>query len=69
MINTIQGIVDAAKGGSSGVIAVAAAHDEPVVEAVVAFEITKAFLDKFSGDCMADVKAYYDIYMDRIKNF
>ena len=40
-----------------------------VVEAVVAFEITKAFLDKFSGDCMADVKAYYDIYMDRIKNF
>ena len=36
MINTIQGIVDAAKGGSSGVIAVAAAHDEPVVEAVVA---------------------------------
>ena len=36
MINTIQGIVDAAKGGSSGVIAVAAAHDEPVIEAVVA---------------------------------
>ena len=36
MINTIQGIVDAAKGGSSGVIAVAGAHDEPVVEAVVA---------------------------------
>ena len=36
MINTIQGIVDAAKGGSSGVIAVAEAHDEPVVEAVVA---------------------------------
>ena len=36
MINTIQGIVDAAKGGSNGVIAVAAAHDEPVVEAVVA---------------------------------
>ena len=29
MINTIQGIVDAAKGGASGVIAVAAAHDEP----------------------------------------
>ena len=36
MINTIQGIVDAAKGGASGVIAVAAAHDEPVIEAVVA---------------------------------
>lgn len=40
-----------------------------VVEAVVAFEIAKAFLEKFSGDCMDDVKAYYDIYMERIKNF
>ena len=40
-----------------------------VVEAVIAFEIAKAFLDKFSGDCMADVKAYYDVYMNRIKNF
>lgn len=40
-----------------------------VVEAVTAFEITKAFLDKFSGDCMEDVKAYYDAYMSRIKNF
>ncbi|MCC8169007.1 MAG: chorismate synthase, partial [Oscillospiraceae bacterium] len=38
-----------------------------VVEAAVAFEITKAFLDKFSGDCMADVKAYYDAYNRRIK--
>ena len=36
MIHTIQGIVEAAKGGQSGVIAVAAAHDEPVIEAVVA---------------------------------
>lgn len=40
-----------------------------VVEAAVAFEIAKAFLDKFSGDCMADVKAYYDVYMDRINKF
>lgn len=40
-----------------------------VVEAVVAFEIAKAFLDKFSGDCMDDVKAYYDIYMDRISKY
>lgn len=38
-----------------------------VVEAAVAFEIAKAFLDKFSGDCMADVKAYYDAYMERIR--
>lgn len=40
-----------------------------VVEAAVAFEIAKAFLDKFSGDCMADIKAYYDAYMERIKKF
>lgn len=38
-----------------------------VVEAAVAFEIAKFFLDKFSGDCMADVQAYYDAYMKRIK--
>lgn len=36
MINTIDGILQAAKGGTTGVIAVAAAHDEPVIEAVVA---------------------------------
>ena len=36
MIHTIQGIVEAAKGGQGGIIAVAAAHDEPVIEAVVA---------------------------------
>ena len=35
MINTIQGIVEAAKGGQSGVIAVPAAHDRPVIAAVV----------------------------------
>ena len=40
-----------------------------VVESVVAFEITKAFLDKFSGDCIDDVKSYYDVYMERISKF
>ena len=35
MINTIDGILEAAKGGKTGVIAVAAAHDAPVIEAVV----------------------------------
>lgn len=39
-----------------------------VVEAAVAFEIAKAFLEKFSGDCMADVKSYYDAYTKRIKS-
>ena len=40
-----------------------------VVQAAVEFELTKAFLEKFSGDCMDDIKAYYDIYIDRIGKF
>lgn len=40
-----------------------------VVQAAVEFEIAKAFLDKFNGDCMEDVKSYYDIYTERIKKF
>lgn len=40
-----------------------------VVEEVVAFEIAKAFLDKFSGDCMKDVTSYYNSYMDRIAQY
>lgn len=35
MIRTIDEIISAAKSGAVGVIAVAAAHDEPVIEAVV----------------------------------
>ncbi len=37
-----------------------------VVEAAVAFEITKAFLEKFGGDCMADIECSYAAYKDRI---
>lgn len=40
-----------------------------VVEAAVAFEIAKAFLDKFCGDCMADIKVSYEAYNERIKKF
>ena len=40
-----------------------------VVEAAVAFEITNAFLEKFGGDCMEDIKASYDAYMNRISNY
>ena len=40
-----------------------------VVEAAVAFEVTKFFLDKFNGDCLADVKAYYERYMQRLADF
>ena len=34
MIHTIDGIISAACGSRTGVIAVAAAHDQPVIEAV-----------------------------------
>ena len=34
MIKTIDGIIEAARGGEPGIIAVAAAHDRPVIEAV-----------------------------------
>ena len=40
-----------------------------VAEAAVAFELTKVFLDKFSGDCMEDVRAYYEIYKKRIEEY
>lgn len=40
-----------------------------VVESAVRFEIAKAFLDKFNGDCMDDVKSYYEIYKNRTDNF
>lgn len=38
-----------------------------VVEAAVSFEITKAFLEKFGGDCMADIEASYNAYKKRIE--
>ena len=35
-----------------------------VMENVVAFEIARAFRDKFSGDSMTEVRAQYDTYME-----
>lgn len=40
-----------------------------VVESAVRFEMAKAFLDKFNGDCMEDVTAYYNAYKNRTDNF
>ena len=40
-----------------------------VIEAVAAFEIAKAFLEKFGGDCLSDIRASYEAYMERIKSF
>ena len=44
----------------SDVSAVAAAS--VVMENAVAFEIARAFLDKFAGDSMHEVRAAYDTY-------
>ena len=40
-----------------------------VVKAVVAFEIAKAFLDKFASDCMADLKKSVEDYKNRIAEY
>lgn len=40
-----------------------------VVEAVVAFEIANAFLEKFGGDCIADIQASYNAYIERLNNY
>lgn len=40
-----------------------------VAEAVVAFEIAKAFLAKFGGDTWQDVKRNYDAYTARVRSF
>lgn len=40
-----------------------------VVESAVAFEIANAFLEKFGGDCVEDIKASYESYIERINKF
>ena len=40
-----------------------------VLESAVGFEIAKAFIDKFGGDSIGDIKNAYDNYMLKIKNF
>lgn len=40
-----------------------------VVEAAVAFEIANAFVEKFGGDCMEDIKSSYNAYCERLKNY
>ncbi len=39
-----------------------------VAEAVVAIEVASAFLEKFGGDCIEDVKAAYEHYIERISS-
>lgn len=40
-----------------------------VVESASAFEIANAFVEKFGGDCMDDIRASYEAYIHRIENY
>lgn len=40
-----------------------------VLESAVGFEIAKAFIDKFGGDSMGDIKAAYKNYLEKIKKY
>ena len=40
-----------------------------VGESVVAFELANAFLEKFGGDCLREIKRNYESYLDQIKNY
>ena len=56
---------DAAKERSD----VCAVHAASIVgEAVVAFEIAKAFIEKIGGDCMKDMHGNVKVYKERLKN-
>ena len=36
---------------------------------VVAFEVAKAFLEKFGGDSLREIKRNYENYLEQIKNY
>jgi len=40
-----------------------------VAEAVVAIEIASAFLEKFGGDSLAEIRRNYDAYRAWLKEF
>jgi chorismate synthase len=40
-----------------------------VGESVVAFEIARAFLEKFGGDSLREIKRNYESYLEQIKNY
>lgn len=40
-----------------------------VGEAVVAFELANAFLEKFGGDSLREIKRNYESYLEQIKNY
>ena len=40
-----------------------------VGESVVAFELANAFLEKFGGDSLREIKRNYESYLEQIKNY
>jgi chorismate synthase len=40
-----------------------------VGESVVAFEVAKAFLEKFGGDSLREIRRNYEHYLEQIKNY
>ena len=40
-----------------------------VGESVVAFEVAKAFLEKFGGDSLREIRRNYESYLEQIKNY
>jgi chorismate synthase len=40
-----------------------------IAEAVVAFELAAAFLDKFGGDSLAEVTHNYGGYLEQVRNY
>ena len=39
-----------------------------IAESMIAYVLTNAYLEKFGGDCMKDIKANYNYYIKRIAN-
>jgi chorismate synthase len=39
-----------------------------VVESVVAFEIANAFIEKFGGDSMREIRSNFDSYLEYLKS-
>ena len=39
-----------------------------IAESMLAYVLSNAFIEKFGGDCMKDIKANYTSYIERIEN-
>jgi chorismate synthase len=39
------------------------------MESVVAWEVAKAFLEKFGGDSMEEIRRNYDGYLEQVESY